>query len=163
MGLKRLMILLIISACLLISMSCAFAADSNQISSNVTADGQNHEINIDNFNVEEVENNNVDKILVDNDVNFENSIQKDIVDNRQINSTVPGTYDDLKRDIENLHSGDVYNFTRNYIFDGANQTLILENRIIVIDQDNLVIKVTVLLLMLEDLKTLQYLKSWQIM
>ena len=83
--------------------------------------------------------NNVDKILVDNDVNFENSIQKDIVDNRQINSTVPGTYDDLKRDIENLHSGDVYNFTRNYIFDGANQTLILENRIIVIDPGNLVI------------------------
>ncbi|WP_407413877.1 right-handed parallel beta-helix repeat-containing protein, partial [Methanobrevibacter sp.] len=139
MNLKKLMVLVIISACLLISASCAFAADSNQISSNITADGQNHEINIDNFNVEEVENNNVDKILVNNDVNFKNSIQKDIVDNKQTNSTVPGTYDDLKRDIENLHSGDVYNFTRNYIFDGVNQTLVLENRIIVINQDNLVI------------------------
>ena len=64
LNLKRLMILVIMSACLLITVSGAFVADSNQISSNVTADGQNHEINIDNFNVEEVENNNeLDKVL----------------------------------------------------------------------------------------------------
>lgn len=55
------------------------------------------------------------------------------------NVAVPGTYDDLKGDIQNIHSGDVYNFTRDYRFDGDGQTIILKERIITIDHDNVLI------------------------
>ncbi|WP_407413887.1 right-handed parallel beta-helix repeat-containing protein, partial [Methanobrevibacter sp.] len=133
LNLKKLMVLVIISACLLISASCAFAADSNQIRGNVTADGQNHKINIDNLNVMEVDKN------ANSQINLKDSIQNNIMDNGPANGGVPGSYDDLKEDIENLHSGDVYNFTRDYIFDGNGQTLILQDRIIAINQDNIII------------------------
>ena len=55
------------------------------------------------------------------------------------NMTVPGSYDDLKGDIQNIHSGEVYNFTRDYRFDGDGQIIILKERIIPIVQDNIVI------------------------
>ncbi len=132
LNLKRLMVLVIISACLLISASCAFATDSNQIRDNITADGQNHEINIDNFNVGQIDNN-----LVNTQVNLVDSIQINM-DDGQTNGDVPGSYDDLKEDIGNLHSGDVYNFTRDYIFDGG-QRIALQNNIIAINQDNIII------------------------
>ncbi|WP_407414703.1 right-handed parallel beta-helix repeat-containing protein [Methanobrevibacter sp.] len=133
LNLKRLMILVIMSACLLITVSGAFAADSNQIRGNVTADGQNHKINIDNLNVMEVDKN------ANSQINLKDPIQNNIKDNGSANGGVPGSYDDLKDDIENLHSGDVYNFTRDYIFDGNGQTLILQDRIIAINQDNIII------------------------
>ncbi len=127
------MILVIMSACLLITVSGAFAADSNQISDNIIADGQNHEINIDNFNIMEVDKN------ANSQINLKDPIQNNIKDNGSANGGVPGSYDDLKDDIENLHSGDVYNFTRDYIFDGNGQTLLLQDRIIAINQDNIII------------------------
>lgn len=138
MNLKRLTILIIMCVCFLISVSCTFAADSNQISGNVTVDGQNYGINIDNFDVGEVDN-NVSGMLVNAQVNFGDSIQNNIVGIGQSNGDVPGSYDDLKGDIESLHSGDVYNVTRDYKFCGDGQTLILENRIIEISQDNIVL------------------------
>ncbi|WP_407415821.1 hypothetical protein [Methanobrevibacter sp.] len=55
------------------------------------------------------------------------------------NISIPGTYDDLNTDIQNLHSGDVYNITKDYKFDSKGQTIILQDRIIVISQDNIVI------------------------
>ena len=124
------MILVIISACLLISASCAFAADSNQISDNVTVDGQNHEINIDYFNVGDVNNNT--------QINLGEPVQNNMAGNDPTNGGVPGSYDDLKGDIENLHSGDVYNFTMDYIFDGG-QRIVLQDNIIAIHQDNIII------------------------
>lgn len=162
MNLKRLTILIIMCVCFLISVSCTFAADSNQISGNVTVDGQNYGINIDNFDVGEVDN-NVSGMLVNAQVNFGDSIQNNIVGIGQSNGDVPGSYDDLKGDIESLHSGDVYNVTRDYKFCGDGQTLILENRIIEISQDNIVLNETVLQLMLAVLRTLQYLKFLEIM
>ena len=126
------MIFVIISVCLLISASCAFAADSNQIRDNITVDGQNHEINMDNFNVGQIDNN-----LVNTRVNLGVSIQINM-DNGQTNGGVPGSYDDLKEDIENLHSGDVYNFSKDYIFDGGNR-IVLQDNIIAINPDNIII------------------------
>ncbi|WP_407422599.1 hypothetical protein, partial [Methanobrevibacter sp.] len=132
MNLKKLMVLVIISACLLITVSCAFAADSNQINGNVTADGQNHEINIDNFNIMEVDKN------ANSQINLKDPIQNNIKDNGPANGGVPGSYDDLKEDIENLHSGDVYNFTRDYKFEGGNR-IVLQDNIIAINQNNIII------------------------
>ena len=56
-----------------------------------------------------------------------------------VDNTVPGTYDDLNNDIKNITPNSVYNITRDYKFDGKGQTIILNDRIIVISQDNIII------------------------
>lgn len=55
------------------------------------------------------------------------------------NITVPGTYDDLNNDIQNISSGSTYDITRDYKFDGKGQTIILQDHVIKISQDNIVI------------------------
>ena len=45
----------------------------------------------------------------------------------------------MNSDIQSIHSGDIYNITRNYKFDSKGQTIILQDRIIEINQDNIVI------------------------
>ena len=52
---------------------------------------------------------------------------------------IPGTFDDLNMDIQSIHSGDTYNITKDYKFDSKGQTIILQDRIITINQDNVII------------------------
>jgi predicted outer membrane repeat protein len=56
-----------------------------------------------------------------------------------VDTAVPGTYDDLNDDIQKIAPGSVYDITRDYKFDGKGQTIILNDRIIVISQDNILI------------------------
>ena len=42
------------------------------------------------------------------------------------NITNFGTFDDLNSDIQSIHSGDIYNITRNYKFDSKGQTIIFK-------------------------------------
>ena len=60
-------------------------------------------------------------------------------DANQTSDNVVGTYDDLINDIQSIHSGDVYNVTRDYEFDSNGATLIVPGSIIEISQDDIVI------------------------
>lgn len=67
-----------------------------------------------------------------------------IGDNSQVtadanNVNEPGTYDDLNNDIQNIVPNSTYDITRDYKFDGKGQTIILNDRVIVISQDNIII------------------------
>ena len=50
------------------------------------------------------------------------------------NVTVPGSYDDLNNDIQNIVPGSIYDVTRDYKFDAKGQTIILNDRIITISR-----------------------------
>ena len=60
-------------------------------------------------------------------------------DANQTCDNVTGTYNDLVSDIQGIHSGDVYNVTRDYEFDSHSVTMIVQDRIIEIRQDDIVI------------------------
>ena len=59
------------------------------------------------------------------------------VDN--VNVTVTGTYDDLNKDIQNIVPNSVYDVTKDYKFDAKGQTIILNDHIITISQNNIII------------------------
>lgn len=45
----------------------------------------------------------------------------------------------MKNDVQKINSGDTYDFTKDYKFNGKGQTIILSDRIITISQDNIVL------------------------
>ncbi len=99
------------------SVSCVCASDNTT----ATAIGDNSPVTVDTGN-------STTAVDADNDpvtVNVDNA--------------VPGTYDDLNNDIKNIAPNSAYNITRDYKFDGKGQTIILNDRIIVISQDNIII------------------------
>ena len=113
--------LLLLSMIVLMSISCAFASDTNETMIN-------RDVNVDETITANLENVYVDNITVPTG-NGDNS-----ADNTNIIS-----YYDLKYEIEhNIRSGDTFNFTRDYKLDES-QIDGDVNRVIVINQDNITI------------------------
>lgn len=109
--------LILLSLFILMSVSCVCASDNTTAtvtgdSSHVTLDSGNNKISAD-FNMNHI---------ITDDYNF-----------------APGTYDELSNDIKNIDSNSVYNITKDYQFNGKGQTIILNDRVIVISKDNITI------------------------
>ena len=106
---------------ILASVSCTFASDDindtvNENSDNVQVDNPTVQVTID-------ENDNIDN------TNMLGTLG---------GNTTPGSYDDLNDDIQNINSGDTFDFIRDYEFD-ADGVPFLDSRVIVINQDNIII------------------------
>ncbi|AMD17214.1 hypothetical protein TL18_03760 [Methanobrevibacter sp. YE315] len=52
---------------------------------------------------------------------------------------LPGNFDDLNNDIQNLQPGDTYDFDKDYYFDGNGKHIIIDENVIIIDKDNITI------------------------
>ena len=125
--------LLLLSMIVLMSISCAFASDTNETIIN-------RDVSVDETITANLENVHVDNTTVPTNIDGSNS-----VDNTNVTGTVDGTsspksFNDLKHAIENdIHSGDVFNFDADYKFDKEGQSDRFDNRVIVINQDNVTI------------------------
>jgi len=114
--------LILLCIFLLASISCTFASDDinytvSENSANVQVDNQTVQVTIDG-------NDNIENI------NMLGTIGGNITH---------GSYDDLKDDIQNINSGDTFDFIRDYEFIDEDGLLSLSSPVIVINQDNITI------------------------
>ena len=109
------------------SVSCAFASD------NAAVADANYDVS-----------SHVDNVTVSGtfgaDSSVDSNVNVDVQSASDVNNvTGPGSYDDLNNDIQKINSGETYNFTKDYKFEGKGQTIILQDRVIVIKQNNIII------------------------
>ena len=140
--LKKSMILLIVCICFFMTVSCAFAADSNQDTGCVLADVQDCEMNVEADSAESGDEVSLGVQLASEMNVDETSSMENITGNTVevfSESTVPETINDLRDELENLKDGDVYNIQKDYVFDRECDSDLLKNRAIHITGDNIVI------------------------
>ena len=139
------------------SLSCAFASDLNQTASDAVADAQDLDVSLDDVEIDDVAYGQVcletasDAVadVQDSDVSLDDveidAVSYDQVDLEEDNvSTVsendadqatiiiPETYKDLREDIENLNSGEVYNIEKDYVIpEGESCITILKDNIVI--------------------------------